>query len=91
MLVVGKRVKMSVDVAYTLDAESGKITLVVQTADSAILANHVEVVAKGSGHATLEAEFVVPSTNAIQVFTPLTAQGQIATTVVDWRGFRVES
>jgi hypothetical protein len=88
-LRVGDRVNLQVAAAYTLNAESGTVTLVVQAADNSSIANQWEVVPKGSGAVTLKASFVVPETGSIVVFTPLSAQGQGATSTVDSRAYKV--
>lgn len=90
-LKVGDRVEFGVDISYHLDADSGTVSLVVQSADGKPISSNMEVVTRGSGHVTLRTEIQVPNTNAIQVFTPLNAQGQISTTTADMRSFRVES
>lgn len=88
-LHVGEKVTLKVDVNYLLTAESGTLALVVQAADNSAIAQNFEVVTKGSGKATLESEFIVPSTKAIQIFTPLSAQGQSSTSTVESRAFKV--
>lgn len=88
-LHVGERVKLKVDVAYTLNAPSGTLSLVVQASDNSGVAQDMEVVTKGTGKAEFEAEFVVPNTKAIQVFTPLSEQGQSSTSTVDMWAFKV--
>ena len=88
-LRVGEKVKLKVDVNYTLTTESGTLALVVQAADNSAISQNFEVVTKGKGNVTLEAEFIVPSTKAIQIFTPLSAQGQSSTSTVESRAFKV--
>jgi hypothetical protein len=88
-LKVGDKVKVQVEVSYALSVDVGRITLVVQAANNATLANHMAVVNKGNGKLTLAAEFVVPDSNAVQIFTPLSAQGQSATSTVDHRAYKV--
>lgn len=88
-LKVGAKVKVQVEVSYALTVDVGQITLVVQAADNATLANHMAVVKKGNGKITLSTEFVVPDSNAVQIFTPLSAQGQTATSTVDHRAYKV--
>ena len=88
-LKVGDKVKVQVEVSYALTVDVGRITLVVQAANNASLANHMAVVNKGNGKITLSAEFVVPDSNAVQIFTPLSAQGQTATSTVDHRAYKV--
>ena len=90
-LHAGEKVKLKVDVNYTLSEESGTLALVVQAADNLSIAQNFEVVMKGSGKVALEAEFIVPNTKAIQIFTPLSGQGQNSTSTVDSRAFKVVS
>ncbi|MDO8251048.1 MAG: hypothetical protein Q7T78_15200 [Rhodoferax sp.] len=85
----GEQVKLKVDVSYVLTAESGTIKLVVLAADNSDVAQDFEVITKGSGTSTLEAEFTVPITTAIRVFTPLIVQGQNSTSAADGRAFKV--
>jgi hypothetical protein len=85
----GERVKLKVDVSYVLTAESGSIKLVVLAADNSDLAQDVKVLTKGSGKSTLEAEFTVPLTTTIRVFTPLVVQGQSTSSAADGRAFMV--
>ncbi|MCA6217181.1 hypothetical protein KGA65_11570 [Ideonella sp. B7] len=89
VLQAGEEVKMKVEIEYTLGADSGTLALVVQAADNSAVAQNFEVVTKGSGRAILEAEFLVPNTKAIQIFTPLSAQGQSSTSTVESRAFKV--
>jgi hypothetical protein len=88
-LKVGDKVKVQVEVSYALTTDAGQITLVVQSANNATLANHTAVVKKGDGKLKLSASFVVPDSNAVQIFTPLSAQGQTATSTVDHRAYKV--
>ena len=88
-LRAGENVKLKVNVNYTLTVESGTLALVVQSADNSAVAENFEVVKKGNGKITLEAEFTVPRTKAIQIFIPLSAQGQNSTSTVDTRAFEV--
>ena len=85
----GEQVKLKVDVSYVLTAESGTIKLVVLAADNSTVAKDVAVIKKGSGKSTLQAQFTVPNTTAISVFTPLIVQGQNSTSITDGRAFKV--
>lgn len=89
LLHVGEHVKLQVAVEYNLTADRGTLDLVVQAADNSGVAHDMEVVKKGAGKTKFEAEFVVPNTKAIQVFTPLSAQSQSATSTVDMWAFKV--
>jgi hypothetical protein len=85
----GEKIKMAVKVNYTLTEDSGTLALVVQSADNSSISSNFEVVTKGSASLTLESEFVVPSTKAVMIFTPLSGQGQSSTSIVDTRAFKV--
>jgi hypothetical protein len=89
VLKVGDKVALKVDVEYTMTAESGTLGLVVQAADNATITQNVEVVLKGSNKISLVADFNVPPTKAIQIFTPLSAQGQASTSTVDICSYKV--
>lgn len=88
-LHAGEKIKMAVKVNYTLTENSGTLALVVQGADNSSISSNFEVVTKGDGSLTLESEFVVPSTKAVMIFTPLSGQGQSSTSIVDTRAFKV--
>jgi len=89
VLHVGEHVKLKVDVSYVLNAESGAIELVVLAEDNSDIAQSIEAIARGRGQASLEAQFTVPITTAVRVFTPLTALGQNATSAADGRAYMV--
>jgi hypothetical protein len=91
-LSTGDKVPFRVEVEYTLQtAQSGTITLVIQEGEQGRepLANETHVIQKGSGRLALVKEIQVPDTNAIKVFTPVSAQGATSTTVVDTRAYGV--
>jgi len=89
-LTVGDKVELEVEVEYGLTtADTGTVALVVQAADNKNLASNMQVVSKGTGKAAFKARFVVPETSAVQVFTPLQAQGQTATATVAVRTYKV--
>jgi hypothetical protein len=88
---VGQKVSLEVQAAYTMASDSGAIAIAVQSADNQPITQNFEVVTRGSGTITLKAQFDVPDTKAIQVFVPLSAQGQSGTTTVDIRAYKVES
>ena len=87
-LKAGAKVKLQVEVAYRLLADAGVVTLVVQSNDKG-LAQASQAIRQGEGKATLSAEFVVPDTKALQVYTPLQALGQKTTATVDYRTYKV--
>ena len=88
-LKVGDKVKVQVEVSYALTVDVGQITLVAQAADNATLGNRATAVKKGEGRLTLSVEFVVPDSDAVQIYTPLSAQGQKATSTVAHRTYKV--
>lgn len=88
-LKVGQSVHLKVYVAYALTADSGTLGLVVQDANNTPIAQSFDVVIKGSASQVLEANFTVPDTKVVQVFVPLSAQGQAATSTVASRAFKV--
>ncbi len=87
-LKAGAKVKIELEVAYQLLADAGAVTLVVQANDKG-LAQTTRAVRQGEGTVKLSAEFVVPDTNAIQIFTPLQALGQKTTATLDRRTYKV--
>jgi hypothetical protein len=88
-LKVGDKVKVQVEVSYALTVDVGQITLVAQAANNATLGNRSAAVKKGEGKLTLSVEFVVPDSDAVQIFAPLSAQGQKATSTVAHRTYKV--
>ncbi|MDI1236927.1 MAG: hypothetical protein PSV26_05505 [Polaromonas sp.] len=85
----GQQVKLKVDVSYVLTSDAGTIKLIVLAADSAELGQDVKVIAKGSGKATLETQFTVPTTTEIRVFAPLVVQGESSGSATDGRSYKV--
>ena len=85
----GQQVRLKVDISYVLTAESGTIRLLVLAADNSELAQDVKVITMGSGKSSLQAQFTVPGTTDIRVFTPLVVQGQSATSAADGRAYKV--
>ena len=88
-LRVGERVTLMVDISYSLTVDSGTVALVIQAADNSGIAQNMEVLSKGDGKTSLKAEFTVPDTKAVQIFTPLGAQGQASSSTVDYRAYKV--
>jgi hypothetical protein len=88
-LKVGDTVELKVEVEYTFSGSNGNLALVVQTADNTLIAQDMEVVLKGSEKTTFEVSFVVPNTKTIAVFAPISAEGQMKTSTVDMKAFKV--
>jgi len=89
VLRTGERVRLQVDVGHVLTAESGTLRLIVLAEDNSEVAQDSRQITKGSGSSRLHAEFTVPSTTAIRVYTPLLIQEQGATFSADGRAFQV--
>ncbi len=87
----GDTVQLRAEVEYLLNVDSGTLSLIVQKSDASSVFSHTEVVASGKGTSILEAEFVVPDTKAVMIFTSLNAQGQTTTSTVDTLAFKVET
>lgn len=85
----GEQVKLKVDVSYALADDTGTLTLIVLAADSSPLAHAAQPIRQRSGKVTLEAAFTVPNTTAVRVYTPLLADGQKSSSVVDGREYAV--
>lgn len=90
-LYVGDTVNLQVEVEYQLSVDSGTLSLVVQESDNSTIRVETEVLTRGRGTTTFDVEFEVPDTKTVQIFTPITAQGQTATSTVDTRAFKVEA
>jgi len=89
VLRVGERVRLQVEVGHVLTAESGTLRLIVLAEDNSDVAQDSRQVTKGRGSSRLQAEFTVPRTTAIRVYTPLLIQEQGATFSSDGRSFQV--
>jgi len=69
-LRVGDRVKLTVEASYSTPSDM-PVTLVVQAPGGTPLISNVrETVKAGSGTVTLKADFVVPETDAIEIYLP---------------------
>ena len=90
-LFVGKDYDIAVEVEYSFLDDEGEVGLVLQRGESGNMpiAYSTQPISKGNGKITLRTSITVPKTNAVQVFTPLTAQGDTSTSVVATRTFRV--
>lgn len=85
----GEQVNLKVNVSYALADDTGTLTLIVLAADSSALAHAARPIRQRSGTVTLEATFTVPNTTAVRVYTPLLADGQKSSSVVDGREYTV--
>jgi outer membrane lipoprotein SlyB len=88
-LQVGTTVNLSVEVEHTLTVTNGTLGLVVQAADNTLLAQDMDVVLKGKNKTVFDTKFIVPNTKVVAVFTPLSAEGQMQTTTVDMKAYKV--
>jgi hypothetical protein len=85
----GQKVQLKVDVRYVLTAETGTIMLIVLAADNSPIAQDVATITRGHGSTTLQANFTVPRTTQIRVYTPLIYQDQDSHSATDGRAFTV--
>jgi hypothetical protein len=90
-LTVGDKVALKIKVAYALTSESGNLGVVVQDDSNTPLAQKIHVVLKGGGTEEFNLSFEVPNTNAIHIFTPLSAPDQPATSTMSTRSYRVKA
>ena len=88
-LRAGEKVVLRVEVQYVLTAAAGTVELIVLAADNSPLARQTVPVARGRGTASLQAEFTVPLTTTIRVYTPLVYPNQDATANTDGRSYSV--
>lgn len=97
-LHVGDKISLKLDVEYKLaSAPSGVVTLVIQQAESGQgertplddETQVTQVIQKGNGKLTLTKDIDIPDTSALEVFTPLTAQGARITRTVDAMAYKV--
>lgn len=88
-LRVGDKVRLQVEVSHVITGDTGTVTLLVLAEDSSSIAHDVRMVKKGSGKTMMQAEFTVPRTSVIRVYTPLTILGKDATAPADGRAFTV--
>ncbi len=93
-LEVGSDITFEVNVEYYLNEDSATIDLVIQKAEhsgsaASYLGGDTEIISPGSGVVTLKTTIKIPETKAIQIFTPLTLQGQNSSSIVDSRFYKV--
>jgi hypothetical protein len=85
----GEHVQLRVNVGYAVAAPSGTLTLIVLSADNSSLARDVKAVEQGRGTAALQADFTVPDTQVVRVYTALVVKGEESTSAVDGRAYEV--
>ncbi|NOZ69147.1 MAG: hypothetical protein GXP46_07880 [Deferribacteres bacterium] len=90
-LYVGENYDIETTVEYSFKEDRGSISLVIQRGEFGYPPIGVvsKPITKGEGRLTLKANITVPETKAVQVFTPLTAQGDTSTRVLDMRLYKV--
>lgn len=91
ILTVGQKVDMEVVAEYTLNKNSGRASIVVQSKEGTSLDTITDSVnlQKGSGKVTLHQNFVVPDTPEVHVSVPLFAGGSSQTGIVDARTYNI--
>jgi hypothetical protein len=87
----GSKVRVACRVAYTLTGDkSGQLALIAQSHSGDLLASTFVPITPATGNQELSVEFVVPKgTPEIDIFVPLSAGTQGATTTVSHRAYRV--
>jgi hypothetical protein len=91
-MTAGDKVALKIKVAYALTSDSGNLGVVVQDDNNTPLAQKIHVVLKGGGTEEFNLSFEVPNnTNAIHIFTPLSAPDQPATSTMSTRSYRVKA
>jgi hypothetical protein len=90
-LTVGDNIVLKIKVAYALTSDSGNLGVVVQDDSNTPLAQKIHVVLKGGGTEEFNLDFEVPNTNAIHIYTPLSAPGQPATSTMSTSSYRVKA
>ena len=90
-LEVGKNYTISVDVTYTLVADEGRISILVQEPKNGVkpLAFHKQAISKGEGELTLSVDITVPETDRLVVLIPLMATGDTSTKVLSTKSYQV--
>ena len=88
-LRAGDKVQLKADVRYLLTADSGTLMLIVLAADNSTISQQVTPITRGMGTTTLQADFTVPRTTQIRVYTPLVYQDQDSSSTTDGRSFTV--
>jgi hypothetical protein len=88
-LRVGDRVQLSADVRHVLTADSATLMLIVLAADNSVVLQQATPITQGRGTTTLRADFTVPRTSQIRVYTPLVYPGQDSGATTDGRFFEV--
>jgi hypothetical protein len=87
-LRVGDRVKLAVEASYSTPGDM-PVTLVVQAPGMPAISNVRETVKAGSGTVTLKADFVVPETDAIEIYLPFSMSARPR--AVEKRRFEVKA
>jgi len=91
-LLVDSNVKIEVEVEYNLQsANTASVVMVIQRAETGFmpLANEADIVLKGKGTVKLSKEIKIPDTRALQIFLPLTPEGNNSTSTVGLRMYKV--
>ncbi|HMW22885.1 MAG TPA: hypothetical protein PKC59_05580 [Burkholderiaceae bacterium] len=91
LLTAGQRVRVTVEVAYTLPRPQGRLALAFQEPSPTRrpLAATVAELTSAEGVVTLSADVRVPATATLEVYVPLYARDGVATAVVDTRSYRI--
>jgi hypothetical protein len=90
-LTAGQRLRITVEVSYTLPRPQGRLALAFQEPSPTRrpLGAAVADVTQAEGQLTLSADLVVPDAPTLEVYVPLYARDEVATAVVDTRRYRI--
>ena len=89
VLVPGTSTRFELKVAYTLSVDSGTIDAVFQDAKGEVLSLTRAKVSKGTGNEDFTVAIKIPETESVQLFVPLGAEGQTATSTIATRTYKV--
>jgi hypothetical protein len=90
-LAPGSRVTFLVNVNYTVAAEEGAVSLIIQRAEPQFgsLTRQDKFLSKGSGNVSFIAEVEIPQTRRIDVIVAMYHRDRGSTTVTDMRTYEV--
>ena len=90
-LLPGSRVTFLVNVNYTVAAEEGAVSLIIQRAEPGFgsLTRQEKFLSKGSGNVSFIAEVEIPKTRRIDLMVAMYHRDRGSTTVTDMRTYEI--
>jgi hypothetical protein len=88
-LHVGQTMSLAVTTHYALPPEGGQIGVVVLDAEEKLVTNKLTPAAGGAGTVTQKVDFKVPATSRLKVNVALFAKGEVKSSIVASRDYRV--